>query len=77
MPTDAEDALRRIETLAMMAGLGVPHEVVRDQLADALDLVLHLERGPGGARYAVALAEVVKVAGLPACARDLDPRSAE
>ena len=40
----AEDALRRIETLAMMAGLGVPHEVVRDQLADAIDLVLHLER---------------------------------
>lgn len=60
-----EDALRRIETLAMMAGLGVPHEVVRSQLADAVDLVLHLERGPGGARYAVALAEVVKVAGMP------------
>jgi len=61
-----EDALRRIETLAMMAGLGVPHDVVRNQLADALDLVLHLERGPGGARYAASLAEVVKVAGLPA-----------
>jgi pilus assembly protein CpaF len=59
------DALRRIETLAMMAGLGVPHGVIREQLADALDLVLHLERGPEGARHAVALAEVVKVAGMP------------
>lgn len=61
-----EDALRRIETLAMMAGLGVPHEVVREQLARAIDLVLHLERGAGGARYAVGLSEVVRAAGVPA-----------
>jgi pilus assembly protein CpaF len=62
----AADALRRIETLAMMAGLGVPHEVVREQLGGAIDLVLHLERGPDGARHAVSLAEVVRVAGSPA-----------
>ena len=61
----AEDALRRIETLAMMAGLGVPHDVVREQLGRALDLVLHLERGPGGSRRAVALSSVVRVAGSP------------
>ncbi len=71
-----EDALRRIETLAMMAGLGVPHEVVRDQLAGAIDLVLHLERGPRGARHAVALSEVVRVAGMPAV-RELWVRPAE
>ena len=62
----AADAVRRIETLAMMAGLGVPHEVVREQLAGAIDLILHLERGPAGARRAVALGEVVRVAGVPA-----------
>ena len=60
------DALRRIETLAMMAGLGVPHAVIGEQLAGALDLVLHLERGPGGSRRAAALAEVAAVAGVPA-----------
>lgn len=62
----AADAVRRIETLAMMAGLGVPHEVVRDQVAGAIDLILHLERGDGGARRAIALAEVIRVAGVPA-----------
>ena len=62
----AADALRRIETLAMMAGLGMPHKVIREQLVGALDLVLHLERGPGGSRRAVALSEVVRVAGEPA-----------
>jgi pilus assembly protein CpaF len=61
-----EDALRRIETLAMMAGLGVPHDVVREQLAGAIDLVLHLERGAGGARLATGLSEVVRVAGAAA-----------
>ena len=71
-----EDALRRIETLAMMAGLGVPHEVVREQLGGAIDLVLHLERGPAGARHAVVLSEVVRVVGAPAV-RELWVRGAE
>ncbi len=61
-----EDALRRIETLAMMAGLGVPHEVVREQLAAAIDLVLQLERGPGGSRLATTLSAVDRVAGAVA-----------
>jgi pilus assembly protein CpaF len=57
------DALRRLETLAMMAGLGVPHEIVREQLAGAIDLVLHLERGPRGSRLAVGLCRVVDAGG--------------
>ncbi len=59
------DALRRLETLAMMAGLGVPHEVVSEQLANAVDLVLHLERS-GVERRSVELCEVTRVAGSPA-----------
>ena len=62
----AADAVRRIETLAMMAGLGVPHDVVREQLAGAIDLVLHLERGLAGSRRAVALGEVFGAAEGPA-----------
>ncbi len=59
------DALRRLETLAMMAGLGVPHEVVAEQLANAVELVLHLERA-GVERRAVELCEVTRVAASPA-----------
>ncbi|MFN8113358.1 MAG: CpaF family protein [Solirubrobacterales bacterium] len=59
------DALRRLETLAMMAGLGVPHEVVAEQLANAVELVLHLER-IGVERRAVELCEVTRVAGAAA-----------
>jgi pilus assembly protein CpaF len=59
------DAIRRLETLAMMAGLGVPHEVVSEQLANAVELVLHLER-IGDERRAAELCEVTRVAGAPA-----------
>ena len=61
----AGDALRRLETLAMMAGLGVPHEVVSEQLTNAIELVLHLERH-GAERRAAELCEVTRVAGGPA-----------
>jgi pilus assembly protein CpaF len=57
------DALRRLETLALMAGVGLPHAAVRDQVASALDLVVHQARLPGGARAVESVTEVVRVAG--------------
>ncbi|MEJ7825118.1 MAG: CpaF family protein [Solirubrobacteraceae bacterium] len=58
-----EEALRRVETLALMAGLGLPHEAVRDQVASALDLVVHQARMPDGSRQVVCVSEVVRIAG--------------
>ena len=58
-----EDALRRVETLALMAGVGLPHAAVRDQVAGALDLVVHQARAADGRRRIEAVAEVVRVAG--------------
>jgi pilus assembly protein CpaF len=59
----AADALRRIETLALMADVALPHAAVRQQLASALDVVLHLERDRHGARRVVEAVEVVRFAG--------------
>ena len=39
-----EEALRRIETLALMAGVGLPHSAIREQVAGAIDLVVHQAR---------------------------------
>ena len=61
-----EEALRRLETLALMAGDGPPHAAVRAQVADAIDLVVHQARMADGARRVVAVSEVVRVAGGPA-----------
>ena len=49
-----------------MAGLGLPHAAIREQVADAVDLVVHQARLRGGTRRVVAVAEVVRVAGGPA-----------
>jgi pilus assembly protein CpaF len=57
------EALRRLETLALMAGLGLPHDVIREQIADALDLVVCQARDSRGDRRIVSIAEVVRVAG--------------
>ena len=57
------DALRRLETLALMAGVGLPHDAVREQVARGIDLVVHLERGPGGTRRVAEVGEVMSAAG--------------
>jgi pilus assembly protein CpaF len=58
-----EDALRRVETLALMAGVGLPHGAVREQVSSALDLIVHQARLPDGARAVESVTEVVRAAG--------------
>jgi pilus assembly protein CpaF len=69
------DALARIETLALMAGVGLPHAAVAEQVQRGVDLVVHLERAPDGARRVGEIAEVVRAAGATG-ARALDVRVA-
>jgi pilus assembly protein CpaF len=59
------EALRRVETLALMAGVGLPHAAIREQVADALHLVVCQARRPDGARVVTEVAEVVRVAAGP------------
>src|SRR3954463_16390521 len=44
------DAVRRIETMALMAGLDLPHTAVREQVASAVDVIVHLVRTADGTR---------------------------
>src|SRR4051812_8539733 len=77
--TSAQEALRRLETLALMADVGLPHEAIRDQVGAAIELVVHQRRMPDGRREIAAVAEVVRRAGavgvreLYAPGRDLLP----
>jgi pilus assembly protein CpaF len=59
----ATDALRRIETLALMADVALPHVAVREQTASALDLIVHVQRTRSGSRRLACVAEIVRVAG--------------
>lgn len=58
-----EDALRRLETLVLLAGVGLPLDAVRDHLAAAVDLVVHIAREPDGRRRVVEVAEVLPPGG--------------
>jgi pilus assembly protein CpaF len=57
------DALRRLETLALMAGVGLPHEAIREQVRRGIQLVVHLARSRQGERRVVEVGEVVQAAG--------------
>jgi pilus assembly protein CpaF len=60
------DALARLETLALMADVGLPHEAIATQVQRGIDLVVHLEREPDGSRRVTEIAEVVRTAGTTA-----------
>jgi pilus assembly protein CpaF len=53
------DALRRVETMALLGGAEVPLAAVRSQMLGAVDLVVHVERAGGAGRRVAAVAEVV------------------
>jgi pilus assembly protein CpaF len=60
------DALRRLETLALMAGIGLPHAAIREQLGRGFELVCHLDRLADGRRVVAEVGEVVRTAAGPA-----------
>jgi pilus assembly protein CpaF len=58
-----EEALRRIETLALMADVGLPHAAIREQVGAAIELVVQQRRTADGGREVASVAEVVRRAG--------------
>jgi pilus assembly protein CpaF len=52
------DAVRRVQTLALMGDLDLPYRAVADQVASALDLIVHQARLPDGARRVVEVASL-------------------
>ncbi|MPZ86781.1 MAG: CpaF family protein [Nitriliruptorales bacterium] len=54
----AEDAVIRLETLASMSDLPITFEALRDQINSALNLIVHLSRGPDGSRRVAEIAVV-------------------
>jgi pilus assembly protein CpaF len=57
------DAIARIENMVLMAGLELPIRAIREQLASALNLVVHVNRMSDGTRRVTHITEVVGVLG--------------
>jgi pilus assembly protein CpaF len=57
------DALSRIETMVLMAGVSLPSRAMREYISSALDLLVHLARMSDGTRKIVRVTEVVGMEG--------------
>jgi pilus assembly protein CpaF len=53
------DALARIETMVLMAGFDLPSRAIREQIASALNVVVHIERFRDGSRRVAHVTEVL------------------
>ncbi|MFQ6015724.1 MAG: CpaF family protein [Anaerolineae bacterium] len=57
------DTLARLETMCLMAGMDLPLRAIREQMASALDLIIHQERLKDGSRKVVRVTEVQGMEG--------------
>jgi pilus assembly protein CpaF len=57
------DALSRMETMVLMAGMDLPLKVVRQQISSAVDLIVQQTRLKDGSRKVTAITEVVGMEG--------------
>ena len=57
------DALARVETMVMMAGMDLPVRAIREQVSSAIDLVIQQSRLKDGTRRITAITEVVGMEG--------------
>jgi pilus assembly protein CpaF len=57
------DALSRLETMVLMAGFDLPVKAIREQIAAAIDIIIHVDRLPDGRRVVTAVSEVQGLEG--------------
>jgi len=57
------DSLARLETMVLMAGMDLPIRAIREQIASAIQLVVHEERMRDGSRKVVSITEIQGMEG--------------
>jgi pilus assembly protein CpaF len=58
------DALARLETMVLMAGLELPSRAIREQIVSALYLIVHVRRYEDGVRRVSGISEIIGLEGL-------------
>ena len=67
----ARDALTRLETMVLMAGITIPERALREWICSALDLIVQLTRLSDGTRRVVAVSEIVGMEGTVITTQDI------
>src|SRR5262249_51464320 len=65
------DALARLETMVLMAGIELPSRAIREQIVSALHLIVHVKRYEDGVRRVASIAEIVGLEGTTPLTQEL------
>ncbi len=65
------DAMARMETMVLMAGIELPSRAIREQIVSALHLVVHVRRYEDGVRRVESIAEITGMEGLTPQMQDI------
>ena len=65
------DALARLETMVLMAGMELPSRAIREQIVSALHLVVHVRRYEDGVRRVESIAEITGMEGTTPQLQDI------
>lgn len=57
------DMLARMETMVLMAGMDLPHRAIREQMASAINLIIHQDRMRDGTRKVTSISEIQGMEG--------------
>ncbi len=57
------DALSRLETMCLMAGMDLPVRAIREQIASAIDVIVFTQRMRDGSRKVVSISEITGMEG--------------
>jgi pilus assembly protein CpaF len=57
------DALRRIETMILMAGANLPARAMREQISSAINVLVHVSRLSDGSRKVLKISEITGMEG--------------
>jgi pilus assembly protein CpaF len=55
------DALNRLETMILMAGMEIPIKAIREYISSAIDLIVHVERLNDGRRKVTSICEIIGI----------------
>ncbi|MBP5227938.1 MAG: Flp pilus assembly complex ATPase component TadA [Kiritimatiellae bacterium] len=65
------DVISRLETMVLMSGIELPSRAIREQIASAIDIIVHESRLSDGSRKVVCISEVVGLEGQQIVMQDL------
>ena len=67
----SRDVISRLETMVLMSGMELPSRAIREQIASAVDVIIHESRLSDGHRRVIAISEITGLEGQNVVMQDI------